>query len=142
MRVSLHVFVYNFFISEVKTGWVMTGQVSACPNISGWNVFGPKHIFGAKFLLNDFFFNQILLSHPFTFNCSSFNIATLGLYLRFSGWLKIWNVPVCKPPIMAKLGFSPLSISDTVSLTIGHFLTKLNNSEQKFSQIPGNSVDF
>ena len=96
MRVSLHVFVYNFFISEVKTGWVMTGQVSACPNISGWNVFGPKHIFGAKFLLNDFFFNQILLSHPFTFNCSSFNIATLGLYLRFSGWLKIWNVPVCK----------------------------------------------
>ena len=93
---SLHVFVYNFFISEVKTGWVMTGQVSACPNISGWNVFGPKHIFGAKFLLNDFFFNQILLSHPFTFNCSSFNIATLGLYLRFSGWLKIWNVPVCK----------------------------------------------
>ena len=96
MRVSLHVFVYNFFISEVKTGWVMTGQVSACPNISGWNVFGPKHIFGAKFLLNDFFFNQILLSHSFTFNCSSFNIATLGLYLRFSGWLKIWNVPVCK----------------------------------------------
>ena len=35
-------------------------------------------------------------SCPSTLNRSSFNIATLGLHLGFSVWLKIWQVSVYK----------------------------------------------
>ena len=51
---------------------------------------------GTKFVLNRFFLTTSFLSCPFTLNCSSFNIATLGLHLGFSVWLKIWQVSVCK----------------------------------------------
>ena len=108
MGVSLHVFVYNFSYQSGKNrmghdraGQLMSGHIKTefflDPKICGLQIILDSKHYWNQICFEGFFFpTKSFLSHPFTFNCSSFNIATLGLHLKFSAWLKIWHVPVCK----------------------------------------------
>ena len=106
VRVSLHVFVYNFFYQSGKNrmghdraGQLMSGHVRTdcfwTQNFVAYKYFWNQSIFGTKFFCVIIFSIKSFMSRPFSFNCFSFNIVTLGFHLGFSARLKIWQFPVC-----------------------------------------------
>ena len=106
-----------------RAGQLMSGHVRTdcfwTQNFVAYKYFWNQSIFGTKFFCVIIFSIKSFMSRPFSFNCFSFNIVTLGFHLKFSAckmdpwsgfimqletthlthpthWISLKSVPTCK----------------------------------------------